>query len=206
MNGQGMNGLGMVLVISGPSGVGKDTVWKTASPCLPTFQRAVTCTTRERRPGEVEGVNYHYVSAAQFDRMIRDDELVEWAEVHGNRYGVPKSSIFVRVDAGNDVVCVIDVQGALKVRALFANSLLVFITPPPGREAQVLQERIEGRSAVDQDEMTRRLNTAVWELGQVGHYDFQIVNDDLNRAAHELCEVILRAKANRAGGPGEAAA
>jgi len=167
-----MTGQGMVLVISGPSGVGKDTVWKAASPCLPTFERAVTCTTRERRPGEVEGVNYHYVSDTEFDRMIRDDELVEWAQVHGNRYGVPKSSIFVRADAGDDVVCVIDVQGALKVRALFANSLLVFIAPPPGRETEVLQERIEARSPVDQDEMTRRLNTAAWELGQVGHYDF----------------------------------
>ena len=104
--------LGMVLVISGPSGVGKDTVWQCAQPCLTSFARAVTCSTRARREHEREGVDYYFVSNDEFDRMIREDELIEWAKVHDNRYGVPNKSIFERINNGHDVVCVIDVQGA----------------------------------------------------------------------------------------------
>ena len=87
--------LGMILVISGPSGVGKDTVWQTARECLPTFARAVTCSTRARREHEREGVDYYFVSDEEFDRLIREDELIEWALVHGqHRYGVPERSVF----------------------------------------------------------------------------------------------------------------
>ncbi len=187
----------MVLVISGPSGVGKDTVWQTAKACLPTFERALTCTTRARRPHEVEGVNYFFVSDEEFDRMIRENELVEWAEVHDNRYGVPQSSIFSRINEGLDVVCVIDVQGAFHIRRLFPTALLVFITPPAGREKETLTERITGRTAVEPSELATRLETATWELSQMKLYDFQIINDDLERAARELCDVIEQEKAKR---------
>ncbi|MBW3635671.1 MAG: guanylate kinase [Armatimonadetes bacterium] len=189
--------LGLILVISGPSGVGKDTVWQTASACLPSFERAITCTTRERRPHEVEGVNYHFVSSDEFERMIRDDELIEYAQVHGNFYGVPQKSVLDRINNGLDVVCVIDVQGALRIRGLFPAAVLVFIKPPQGRENQVLEERIQGRSAVEASELETRLKTASWELSQVQLYDYQIENDDLQRAANELCEVIEREKARR---------
>lgn len=188
----------MVLVISGPSGVGKDTVWQTAKPCLPTFERAITCTTRACRPHEVEGVNYYFRSAEEFERLIREDELIEWAEVHGNRYGVPQWSVFDRINNQQDVVCVIDVQGALKIRRLFPMAVLVFIKPPPGRENQVLEERIQGRAAVDPSELATRLQTASWELSQVHLYDFEIINDDLERAATELCDLVNAEKARRA--------
>jgi guanylate kinase len=191
--------LGLILVISGPSGVGKDTVWQAASRCLPTFSKAITCTTRERRPHEVEGVDYFFVSDAEFDRMIREDELIEWAYVHnlGHRYGVPESSVFKRINDGDDVVCVIDVQGALRIRRLFPQAMLVFIKPPQGRESETLEARIQGRSAVDATELATRLETANWELTQVQLYDYQIENDDVERAANELCEVIEREKARR---------
>jgi guanylate kinase len=192
--------LGMVLVISGPSGVGKDTVWKTAQSCLPTFQRAITCTTRARREHEVEGVNYHFVSSEEFQRMIEEGELVEHAMVHGNWYGVPASSIFKRIDAGLDVVCVIDVQGAQRIRALFSHAVLVFIKPPPGHESEILAERILGREPVPETELATRLKTASWEMTQLHLYDFEIVNDQVERAAKELCELIEREKTRRSSG------
>lgn len=189
--------LGMVLVISGPSGVGKDTVWQTARPCSPTFERVITCTTRVRRSHEVEGVNYYFVDGEEFERMIRDNELIEYAQVHGNWYGVPSSSIFNRINAGQDVTCVIDVQGAQKIREQFPQAFLVFIKPPPGREMEILAQRITGRDKVEDAELTTRLQTATRELELVELYDATIVNDDLQRAAQELCDLIEAEKARR---------
>ena len=189
--------LGMVLVISGPSGVGKDTVWQSAQKCLPSFKRAVTCSTRQRREHEIEGVDYYFVSNSEFDRMIREDELVEWAEVHSNRYGVPNKSIFERINNGNDVVCVIDVQGAKRIHNLYPTAILVFIKPPAGHENEVLTQRIQGRSKVEPSELATRLQTASWEMSQVQLYDYQIVNEEVESAARELCEVIEREKAKR---------
>jgi guanylate kinase len=190
--------LGMVLVISGPSGVGKDTVWKAAQSCLPTFSRAITCTTRERRQHEVEGHDYYFVPHDEFARMIETDELVEHAEVHGNCYGVPQRSIFERINNGLDVVCVIDVQGAMKIRNLFPSAVLVFIMPPKGHESEVLMQRILGRQYVEPAELETRLQTASWELTQVHLYDFVVVNDDVERASNELCQLVNQEKESRA--------
>lgn len=189
--------LGMVLVISGPSGVGKDTVWKHAQSCLSTFSRAITCTTRTRREGEAEGVNYYFRSHDEFTRMIEEDELIEHAQVHGNFYGVPQSSIFDRINNGCDVVCVIDVQGALVIRRLFPMAVLVFIKPPQGHETEVLAERIQARQPVDPSELRTRLQTATWEMSQVHLYDFEIENDDVERASSELCRLVNEEKARR---------
>jgi len=189
--------LGMVLVISGPSGVGKDTVWKHAETCLSSFSRAITCTTRPRREGEHEGVDYYFRSNEEFARMIAHDELIEHAQVHGHFYGVPESSVFDRINNGLDVVCVIDVQGALRIRRLFPTAILVFIKPPEGHETQVLAERIHARQSVDPSELQTRLQTATWEMSQVHLYDFEIVNDNIERAASELCRVVGEEKARR---------
>jgi guanylate kinase len=190
---------GLLLVLSGPAGVGKDTVWKTAAPCLPTFTKAITCTTRAQRPGEEHGTHYFFVADAEFDRMIAENELLEWAWVHGtNRYGVPVSSVKNPLEEGNDVVCIIEVQGALKIREMFPESLLVFLKPPPGREDETLRERIQGRGAEDDAQIAKRMETAAWELGQTQFYDYQIVNDELEHAAQTLCDVILKEKTQRA--------
>lgn len=188
---------GMLLVLSGPAGVGKDSVWKHAGPCLPTFAKAITCTTRLPRPGEVHGVHYYFASNHDFDGMIERDELLEWAEVHGNRYGVPVSSVKGRLEAGGDVICIIEVQGALKIRSLFPDSTLVFLKPPPGREDQILLERMAGRGAETPEQTARRMQTAQWELAQTGHYDFQIVNDEIENAAQQLCDIVALKKAER---------
>lgn len=192
---------GLLLVVSGPAGVGKDTVWKTAAPCLPTFAKAITCTTRAQRPGEEDGVHYHFATNEQFDSHIENDELLEWAWVHGNRYGVPVSSVTRRLNAGGDVVCIIEVQGALKIRQKFPDdSLLVFLKPPPGREDEILRARILNRGAENDDQIKTRMETAAWELGQTAHYDFEIVNDEIEHAAEELCEIVKREKQKREHG------
>jgi len=189
--------LGMVLVISGPSGVGKDTVWKHAETCLSTFERAITCTTRPRREGEHEGVDYYFRSNEEFARMIAHDELIEYAGVHEHFYGVPQSSVFDRINNGLDVVCIIEVQGALHIRRLFPTAILVFIKPPEGHEAQTLTERIQARQNIDPSELQTRLQTATWEMSQVHLYDFEIVNDNIERASSELCRVVGEEKARR---------
>ena len=189
--------LGMLLVISGPAGVGKDTVWRAASACLPTFAKATTCTTRARRSGEEHGVHYFFVSDEEFDRLIAENQLIEWAQVHNSRYGVPAAQVLERLAQGSDVVCVIDVQGALRIKGLFPQALLVFLKPPEGREADVLKHRMVGRGTTDDQEVRGRLDRAAWEMSQAGFYDYEIVNDEISHAAQQLCEIVMQAKADR---------
>jgi guanylate kinase len=187
---------GLLLVLSGPSGVGKDTVWRAAAPCLPTFQKAITCTTRARREGETDGVNYYFVSDAEFDRLIQEDQLLEWAHVHGFRYGVPAGPVIEALNQGRDVICVIDVQGAQRIRSLFPTAMLVFLTPP---EVQILEQRIIDRdSEIDRKELQDRLARVQWEMEHIPLYDCTIVNDTVEHAAKELCEAVEREK-NRRG-------
>ena len=188
--------LGTLLVLSGPAGVGKDTVWKVASECLTGFEKALTCTTRPRREHEVEGTHYHFVSNEEFDSMIRHDQLLEWAEVHGNRYGVPAASVLNRLNSGGDVICVIDVQGACRIRGLFPNSLLVFLKPLD-ENPDILKQRIQERGGATEAEIALRLKTAQWELTQTEIYDHQIVNEDVATAAAELCDIVGKEKAKR---------
>lgn len=191
-------GSGLLLVLSGPSGVGKDTVWRTAAPCLPTFRKAVTCTTRARREGEVDGVNYYFVSDAEFDRLINEDQLLEWAHVHGFRYGVPAGPVIETLNQGGDIICVIDVQGAQRLRSLFPNALLVFLTPPQGHETEVLEQRIIDRdSEIDRKELQDRLARVQWEMEHIPLYDYTVVNDTVEHAAKELCETVAREKLKR---------
>lgn len=184
--------MGMLLVISGPAGVGKDTVWQAAKERLPDFSKAITCTTRACRPGEQDGVNYRFVSDDEFDRLIDEDELLEWAWVHGNRYGVPTGEVVQRLTNGHHVVCVIDVQGALRLHGLFPTALLVFLRPPHGKETEVLKQRIRQRGAVDEAELAERLKTAAWELAQTQLYHYEIINDNVEHAAEQLSEIVLR--------------
>ncbi len=189
--------LGMLLVLSGPSGVGKDSVWQAASEQLTSFEKAITCTTRAQREHEIEGLDYYFVSDEEFDRLLEDDQMLEWAKVHNARYGIPASSVLTRLTAGKDVVCVIDVQGAFRLRSLFPQALLVFIKPPE-EGTEILKQRLSQRGDISEEELVVRLKTAEWELLQTKQYDYELVNDTLENTAAELCEVVMKEKAKRA--------
>ena len=175
-----------ILVITGPSGVGKGTLIKGLLERIPGLELAVSATTRKPRDGEVNGVDYHYLSGDDFERRVAAGEFVEHAEYAGNRYGTLESEL--RRPA-KGIVLEIDVQGARQVREALPDALLVFIEPPSFED---LQRRLEGRASDRPEQIERRLAAARQELGAAGEFDHRIVNDDLQRAVRELSELVAR--------------
>jgi len=148
---------------------------------------SVSCTTREPRPGEVEGRDYRFVSAADFDRLVDQGAFLEWAEVFGHRYGTLAAPIDGAMAAGSDALLEIDVQGAATVRARRPDAILVFLRPPSLEE---LARRLRSRHTEDAAELSRRLASAEHELRQAGWFDHVVVNDDVDRAAREIAAII----------------
>ncbi len=172
-----------LVVLSGPSGVGKSSVIGKALEEIPQTWLSVSVTTRAPRPGEQDGVNYFFVSSEQFDQMIAADELLEWAEFTGNRYGTPRAQVQERLDAGIPVLFEIEVQGAMQVREAMPTAVLVFLEPPSWQD---LKTRLVGRGTESDTEVEARLNAALSELESAHLFDHVIVNDDVSRAADEL--------------------
>ncbi len=172
-----------LVVLSGPSGVGKSSVIGKALEEIPQTWLSVSVTTRAPRPGEQDGVNYFFVSSEQFDQMIAADELLEWAEFTGNRYGTPRAQVQERLDAGIPVLLEIEVQGAMQVREAMPTAVLVFLEPPSWQD---LKTRLVGRGTESDTEVEARLNAALSELESAHLFDHVIVNDDVSRAADEL--------------------
>ena len=172
-----------ILVITGPSGVGKGTLIKGLLERVPGFELAVSATTRKPRDGEVNGVDYHFLSEPDFDRRVAAGEFVEHAEYAGNRYGTLKSELS---RPARGIVLEIDVQGARQVRESLPEARLVFIEPPSFED---LEQRLTGRASDQPDQIQRRLDAAREELSAAGEFDHRIVNDDLQRALQELSEL-----------------
>jgi guanylate kinase len=172
-----------ILVITGPSGVGKGTLIKGVLERVPGLELAVSATTREPRAGEVNGVDYHFLSAEDFDRRAAAGEFVEHAEYAGNRYGTLKSELS---RPARGIVLEIDVQGARQVREALPDAKLIFIEPPSFED---LERRLAGRASDQPEQIERRLAAARDELGAAGEFDHRIVNDDLQRALQELSEL-----------------
>jgi len=175
-------------VLAGPTAVGKGTVSADIRARYPQVWLSVSATTRAPRPGEVDGVHYHFVTSEVFDRMVEGGELLEWALVHGrNRYGTPRAPVERHLAAGLPALLEIDLQGARQVRQTMPGALFVFLTPPSWAE---LERRLVGRGTEDAEERERRLSTARVELAAEPEFDVVIVNDDVRRATDELIEVM----------------
>jgi guanylate kinase len=168
-----------VIVISGPSGVGKDAVIQEMRLELPDFHYAVTATTRARRPGEIDGVHYHFMEAADFETLVEDNEFLEHAVVYGNFYGVPKQRVRSSLASGQSVVIKVDVQGARTIREIIPQAVLIFVAPPSMSD---LLHRLRDRKSDDFDVVIRRLNTATHELTVASEFDYLVFNET-NRLA-----------------------
>ena len=179
---------GDLFVISAPSGTGKSTLCHRLMEETPGVAFSVSHTTRSPRRGEVDGVDYHFVPRDVFIEMAAGGEFLEWAEVHGNCYGTSRSSVMAMLDGGQDVLLDIDVQGAMQVRDIFPDAVLVFILPP---SFEVLEERLCKRGTDSRETIRLRLKNAHRELAAVKEYHFLIVNDDLIRAAGDLQSIVL---------------
>lgn len=175
-------------VLAGPTAVGKGTVSADVRTRYPQVWLSVSATTRPPRPGEIDGVHYHFVDGPTFDRMAADGELLEWAVVHGrNRYGTPRGPVLERLAAGQPALLEIDLAGARQVRAAMPDARFVFLAPPSWAE---LERRLVGRGTEDAEERARRLATARVELAAESEFDHVIVNDEVHRATDELIEVM----------------
>ena len=190
--------LPIVIVVSGPSGAGKSTILQRALAEVPSLRFSVSHTTRPPRPGpppEREGVDYHFVAPEEFLRLAMDEQFLEWAEVHGQKYGTARSE-YARAAADRvDLLLDLDVQGAEKIRSRFLDAVSVFILPPSYEQ---LERRLRSRGPADEATYARRLQVAREEMQLFPKYDYAIINDDLDESVESL-KAIIRAARSRTG-------
>lgn len=185
-----MNNRGVLIVISGPSGAGKGTICKALLEKKDDLYLSVSATTRQPRQGEVDGVHYHFLSKEEFMKRVEEGDFLEWAEVHGNLYGTPKSNVDKMLDAGKNVILEIDIQGALKVKENCDDGVFIFILPPSMEE---LKQRIIKRGSETPESLLRRFNTAYQEINYISKYNYGVINDELEVAVSKV-EKILAAE------------
>ena len=171
--------LGKLIVITGPSGVGKGTLVNSLMQAHPQLKLSISATTRPPRAGEADGVNYFFLSKKDFETAILNGELLEWAEYAGNYYGTPKAQVLEQIEAGNYIILEIELAGARSVASIFPQARRIFILPPSIDE---LAERIKNRGTNSAESIARRLEIAKQEIAASNEFDFQIVNDDLEKA------------------------
>lgn len=178
----------LMIVFSGPSGAGKGTLKNLYMKDYGNRTYfSVSATTRSPRPGEIDGIDYHFVTKDKFEKMIDQNEFLEWAFVHGEYYGTPKQQAYENLQNGKDVIFDIDVQGGLQIRNKIPDALMIFIVPP---NTDVLEKRLRGRGTETEDKIVKRLNNAIAELEYIKDYDYVVINDVLEDAYVDLKSVI----------------
>ena len=175
-------------VISGSSGVGKGTVIKAFLEKHPDFRLSISCTTRKIREGEKDGVNYFFLSQEEFDTCIKNGEFLEWAEFSGNYYGTKKSFVEKCLERDENLILEIDTKGALNVKKIMKNAVLIFIVPPSMEE---LEARLRGRHTETEDAIQKRLASIKLEIENSKHFDYTIVNDTIENAVSSLEKILL---------------
>lgn len=187
----------LLVVISGPSGVGKDTVLERMKGLARTWYFVVTATTRPKRPGEKDGVDYIFVTPSQFQALVDEDGLLEHAEVYGRSYGVPRAQVEEALASGRDVIVKPDVQGARTLRSKVPGALLIFLAPPDMDE---LERRLRERKSETAEDMERRIQTATEEMEARPEFDYVVVNHSgrLEETVADIEEIITQEKAKRA--------
>ena len=193
---------GRLFVISGPAGAGKSEIVKKILARHPDVKLSVSCTTRAPRPGEVNGVSYHFVDDARFDELVAENAFYEWAHVHQNRYGTLKSVVQAELDAGHDLILEIDVQGCLQAMAQDPTVTGIFVSPP---SRENLEKRLRARGTETEESIRVRLNNVAGEVAQAYKYDYVIIHNDWNDvpnaldiAADEVYAIITARRLERA--------
>jgi guanylate kinase len=186
---------GLLLVLSSPSGAGKTTLSRMLLEIDPAVELSVSATTRPQRPAEVDGRDYHFIDRARFDEMVRNDELLEWAEVFGNRYGTPREPVEAAIARGKDVLFDIDWQGTQQLREKARNDLVsVFLLPPSAPE---LERRLHTRAQDADDVIRERMAKASDEMSHWAEYDYVVINHDLDQAFKEVQAILLAERLKR---------
>ena len=181
-------------VISGSSGVGKGTVIKNFLAKNPEFMLSVSCTTRKPREGEIDGVNYFFLSQEDFQHNIDNNKFLEWAEFAGNRYGTKRKYIEQCLNEGKNIILEIDTKGAFQVKKQMPEAVLIFIAPP---SLETLEDRLRGRHTEDEATIQKRLQEVKQELERAENFDFTIINDDLEKAVSDLEKIMETLNAER---------
>lgn len=183
---------GTLYVVSAPSGTGKSTLTRAVLAQTPGLAFSVSYTTRPRRPGEIDGREYHFVEDARFDSLVAAGDFLEWANVFGHRYGTSREATERALGGGIDLLLDIDVQGARQLRDRGVLAATVFILPP---DFATLQSRLRYRGSEDEAQVARRLGMARAEAQEFEHYDYVVINDDLDRACREIQSIVLAERA-----------
>ena len=181
---------GQLIVISGPSGAGKDTIVENVINNNSNIWLSVSATSRSIRKGEKEGVNYFYLTKEEFEEKIENNYFLEYAKYADNYYGTPKEEIIKKLDKGIDVILVIEIEGAKKIKELVPEALFIFIMPPSEKE---LLKRLSGRKTEDKEKIIKRFNIAYQEMNEVTKYNYVVVNDNLTEAISKV-EAIIKAE------------
>lgn len=181
------NSDGMLVLFSGPSGVGKDTVLDIILSKDEKLQRSVSLTTREKRAGEIDGEDYYFITKEEFSQMIKDGQVLEYAQYGENVYGTPKAPVDKWLKEGKTVILKIEVKGAQKIRELYPEALSIFLLPP---SMQILEDRIRRRATESESDIEKRLEIAKNEILRSADYDFVVVNDNLDEASDNVLSII----------------